>query len=249
MKPQSPTTNYKGQRIPGVVGLDAEPTSISCPVAGFCAVSGQSDNQAFVANEATATATTLSLSAAKVPYGDENAEHLSVNVASKAGGTPNGVMTIAEGKTTICTITLSAGKGSCALPATRFGIGSYRMSASYTGAAQSCRPRQAPDPDGSQGADGNAYRVVGRTVEFGHENRLRVSVSVSPQHGGAPSGKVTVKAGNTAVCAITLKSEKGTCTLTAKSFNAGSYTVTATFGGNADFLASVSARKTLRISR
>ncbi len=92
----------KGQAIPGAVGLSAEPASISCPAAGFCAVSGQSDNQAFVANEATATTTTLGLSATRVPYGDEKAEHLSVTVASRAGGTPSGVATIAEGKTTLC---------------------------------------------------------------------------------------------------------------------------------------------------
>lgn len=239
-----------GQAIPGAVGLDAEPTSISCPAAGFCAVGGQSDNQAFVADEVAATTTTLSLSAAKVPYGDEKAEHLSVTVASKAGGTPTGVAAIAEGSTTICTVTLSAGKGGCTLSATRFGPGTYRVTASYRGAAQflpSAASAKTLTITRAQTATRIALSAV--SVKYGYEGSLHVSVSVSPQYGGTPSGEVTVKAGNTPICVMTLKSEKATCTLTAKRLNVGSYAITAIYGGNADFLASVSARKTLLISR
>ena len=227
-------------------------SSISCAAPGFCTAAGISGSEYNVVgiSEETATSTQLALTAAKVPYGDEDAEHLSVAVASKAGGTPNGAVTIAQGRTTICTVTLSAGKGNCTLPATRFSPGAYGVTASYPGAAPFL-----PSTAAAKTLTVTKAKTVTRialsagSVTFGHENSLHISVSVSPQYGGAPSGKVTVKAGSTAICAITLKSQKGTCTLTAKRLNAGSYAVTAAFGGNADFLASISARKTLRISR
>lgn len=85
--------------------------------------------------------------------------------------------------------------------------------------------------------------------EVGHEDKLHVSVGVAPRYSGSPVGKVTVKAGSTVICTITLKSKTGTCTLAARRLKADSYTVTAAFTGNSDFLASLSAKKTLRISR
>ena len=61
------------------------------------------------------TTTVLSLSAATVTHGQEQAEHLTVSVVPQYGGTPDGTVTIKSGTTKVCTITLSSGGGSCTL--------------------------------------------------------------------------------------------------------------------------------------
>jgi hypothetical protein len=46
---------------------------------------------------------------------------------------------------------------------------------------------------------------------------------------GTPGGRVTIKAGTKTVCTITLKSGKGSCTLSAKEFSAGKCHLTANY--------------------
>jgi hypothetical protein len=66
-----------------------------------------------VVNETWATSTSISLSAPTATYGDEQADQLSVTVTSRYGGTPGGKVTVKTGATTVCTISLASGKGSC----------------------------------------------------------------------------------------------------------------------------------------
>jgi hypothetical protein len=86
---------------------------------------------------AKATSTTaLDLSAAKLTYGDEQVEQLSVTVSPRyPGTTPAGRMTVKESTTTLCVITLKSGKGSCKLSAKRLRAGSYHLVATYGGSS------------------------------------------------------------------------------------------------------------------
>jgi hypothetical protein len=83
----------------------------------------------------SASKTVLTLSATKVPYGDEQVEKLSVTVSPEfAGPTPTGKVTIGESKTTLCVITLSSGKGSCSLSAKEIKTaGTHHLVATYGG--------------------------------------------------------------------------------------------------------------------
>lgn len=73
---------------------------------------------------------------------------------------------------------------------------------------------------------------------------------VTPQFGGTPTGKVSLKAGTTTICILTLSTAgKGTCTLTARQLNVGTYTLIAAYGGSADYHASTSPSKTLEVLR
>jgi hypothetical protein len=78
--------------------------------------------------------TALSLSSSKVTYGDEQAEKVSVAVASP-GGTPSGTVTVRSGSATVCTITLGSGKGSCTLSAKKLPVGTHAWVASYSGSS------------------------------------------------------------------------------------------------------------------
>jgi hypothetical protein len=91
------------EEVPGSAALNAGGSawvsSVSCPSVGNCATGGSYTDssghfQAFVDETKTSpTSTSISLSAVKVTYSDEQAEHVSVTVTSP-GGTPGGTVAV-----------------------------------------------------------------------------------------------------------------------------------------------------------
>jgi len=80
------------------------------------------------------TRATLQLSMARVTYGHEQAERLSVSVSPEFAGTlPAGTVTVRMSTTTICEITLSSGKGSCRLSPKELNAGTGQLVATYSG--------------------------------------------------------------------------------------------------------------------
>jgi Bacterial Ig-like domain (group 3) len=131
----------KAQEVPGSAALNAggaaRVSSVSCASAGYCAAGGYYTDssahlQAFVVDGTRPTSTSLALSAAKVTYGHEGAERLSVTVTSQYG-TPGGKVTVKTGTTTVCTITLASGKGRCTLTASQLRPGTHTLVAAYPG--------------------------------------------------------------------------------------------------------------------
>jgi hypothetical protein len=79
------------------------------------------------------TRTSLTLAAATVKYGSEQATQLSVRVVPQYSGAPGGSVTVRSGSAVVCVITLSNGAGSCKLTARQLAPGSYHLVASYPG--------------------------------------------------------------------------------------------------------------------
>jgi hypothetical protein len=76
------------------------------------------------------------LATAKATYGDEQVERLSVTVRTSYRETvPTGKVDLKKGKTVLCVIRLTAGKGSCPLAPKGLNPGTYRIVAIYTGSA------------------------------------------------------------------------------------------------------------------
>jgi FtsP/CotA-like multicopper oxidase with cupredoxin domain len=75
---------------------------------------------------------------------------------------------------------------------------------------------------------------------------VTVSFSVSPQFTGTPSGTVTVRASTNETCSAALTAGSGRCTLTFAT--GGSRTLTATYSGDGNFLASSSGPATQLVS-
>ena len=130
------------QRLRGMAALStrvfAGVAAVACVSPGNCAAGGfyqdsPGNLQAFLADKSTATTTTLKLSAARVKFGHEQSEKLSVKVKPRTGGTPSGKVTVAAGSRTLCTIKLANGKGSCTLAAKRLKPGTYRLTGIYGG--------------------------------------------------------------------------------------------------------------------
>jgi subtilase family serine protease len=116
------------EQVPGKYSLTA-----SYPVNSYFAASATSGSTSLTVGKATST-TALKLSSVKITYGDEQLEHLSVTISPQySGSKPTGTVKVAQSTTTLCMITLSSGKGSCALSAKKLQAGTYRLVATYGG--------------------------------------------------------------------------------------------------------------------
>ena len=81
-----------------------------------------------------ASVASLTLSAAQVTYGSEQAEKFSAIVTfTGSAPAPTGSVTIKEAGLKLCTIKLSSGSGSCRLTATKLPAGTYHVLAAYGG--------------------------------------------------------------------------------------------------------------------
>ena len=132
------------RKLPGEAGLLAAGdvangfTALSCAAPGNCAVGGSYTGPAgfehpFVTDKSTVTSTMLGLSAARARFGREQAVRITVKVASVTGGKPAGQVAVTADKTTVCVITLKAGKGNCAVGAKKLRPGKYQLLATYRG--------------------------------------------------------------------------------------------------------------------
>ncbi len=110
----------------------------SCAAPGNCAIGGaiedaQGHSHAFVAVESPVTTTSVTLSRASIRFGQEQVEHVAVTVSPRAGGTPSGTVEVKAGATSLCTVTLAKGKGSCVLRPRKLRPGHYNVTATYRG--------------------------------------------------------------------------------------------------------------------
>ena len=87
------------------------------------------------------------------------------------------------------------------------------------------------------------------TVVYGHEQSEKLSVKVKASNGEPPGGVVTVKAGSTVVCTITLSDGAGSCRLAASKLKPGTYSLVAKYGPTQIYMSSQSSAKTLRIKK
>jgi hypothetical protein len=80
------------------------------------------------------SSTSLSLSKSAVTFGSEQLERFHVTVSPQnVSGVPTGKVTISSGTVALCTVTLSAGKGSCSPSAKALRAGRHTITAAYAG--------------------------------------------------------------------------------------------------------------------
>jgi hypothetical protein len=68
-------------------------------------------------------------------------------------------------------------------------------------------------------------------LTYGNEHGEKITAQVSSPDGGTPTGTVTVTAGPTTACVITLSAATGTCQLDATALPPGTYPLTAAYSG------------------
>jgi hypothetical protein len=197
-----------------------------------------------------ASSTALSLSTAKVTYGNEQGERLSVTVRSMYGVTPAGTVAVKSGASTVCTITLASGQGSCLLAATTLPAGTQHLTAAYGGSVDvTASASAAASLSVAKAGTRSALSLSASKVTYGREQGERLTVAVTSQYSGTPTGKVAIKAGAVTICTITLASGRGTCILTPSRVRPDSYALHAYYAGSSDFGGSASAGKALTVVR
>jgi hypothetical protein len=199
-----------------------------------------------------ATATKVSESPTSVTYGDESASTFTVNVKAHYGeAVPSGEqVSVRAGFTTICAVTLNAGTGTCQIPVadnSALAAGSYPVSASYGGDA---------NLSGSSGSGAARLTVTHdatttvvsespTSVTYSDESASVFTVTVKAHYGEAvPVGeRATVKVGF-AACTVTLSGGTGTCKIANTALPAGTYPVSASYGGDPNLSGSSSSAAT-----
>ena len=254
------------EEVPGSGGLNASGfatvNSVSCTASGDCAAGGTYEDgsqhsQAFVVSQLDSSSTVLAVSPAKIVFGKTPAEQVSVSVTpSIASGTATVTARPVKGRRIwLCGITVTAGKGSCGLSATKLNAGTYPLVAVYHGSgALSGSASSAVTLTISPANSATALTLSAASVAYKNQSDERLSVTVHPRFTGLPAGSVTLtaypaKGHPVQVCRFTLAKGKGSCRLAARKLAVGSYQVVAAYLGTTDFRSSASAKRTLKITR
>ena len=179
--------------------------------------------------------------------------------AGQAGGQPSGgsaalrvpvkdgTVVVRQGNKVICVMKVVNGKGTCRVPATSFGVGTSQITAQYGGKGYAGSSTSVTYSVVTAGTT-TALTLSPATVSYGGEQAERLSVKVTPAHGGTPTGTVAVKYDGLPVCVIKLSAAKGSCTLPARRLPVGARALTAVYAGDHWYRGSVSAAKTLTVA-
>ena len=231
-------------------GLAAGPYQLTATYNGDTTYAASASAIAPLTVTPAATTTSMTLSAARAPYGHESAIRVSVVTTSQYKDVVTGPVDIQAGTQTVCWLNLTGGRASCLLPDTALRVGTSRLTAdAYLGGNFS--PSVSADQSVTivKGSDTTTLRLSRAAVTYGHENEEKLSVRVSPQFHGTPGGKVTIRAGKKTVCVITLRAGAGSCILAKRELRARTYQLVASYRGNRSFAGSAAKRRTLKIRR
>jgi hypothetical protein len=94
-----------------------------------------------------------------------------------------------------------------------------------------------------------ALTLSAGTVVFGHEQSEKLSVAVTPANHEPVTGAVTVTAGSTVVCTITLANNAGSCRPAKSKLKPGTYSLVAKYGATQIYMSSVSPAKKLTVKK
>ena len=182
-------------------------------------------------NSKTNTITTITAHTPNPSFTGQ-AYSVSVNVAPASGSTiPAGSVTVSDGAGANCVAVLSAGNGSCSLVAVT--AVNRTLTAVYPGDATFNGSTSTPVVHTLTKANTTTLITGDSPDPSSVGQSYTVSFTVSGQYGGTPSGNVVVGEGSNA-CTATVA--VGSCNISSTS--EGLKTITATYTGDANFMAS-----------
>jgi Bacterial Ig-like domain (group 3) len=130
---KAPLDAGSGDCTLGILTLPAGSYQLTATYSGDSTyVSSASAGDTFTVSKATSM-TSVSISRARLTYGHERPEKLSVTVAAEYAGVPTGRVVVRAGKTTICVMTLRSGRGTCRFSARQLRAGKYHLTVRYAG--------------------------------------------------------------------------------------------------------------------
>lgn len=193
---------------------------------------------------------TTSLTSAPNPSTFGQPVLLTAIVAGVAAGTPTGLVTFTDGTTQLGSAALVNGKA--ILSTGSLGTGSHSISAAYTGDGN-YNPSTASGTSGVSQTVGksNSIATVSATPNpssFGQNVAISAKIAPSEAGAGAPTGTVTFTDG-TASLGTAVVNGSGVASINIASLVTGSHSLTATYGGDANFNAAQSTAYVLVVNK
>ena len=244
------TASAAGSCLLSATALAAGRSELAARYAGSADFAVSTSAAAFLTISPITTSTALSLSAGAVEYGQEQSEHVTVAVTAEYVGQPSGRVTVKSGTRSVCVVTITTGRGTCALAASALAAGTADLSASYAGGGDFAPSYSASRVLAVAKADPSlAVTTSAATVVYGKEQGERLSVVVTPEHAGTPTGRVLVKSGSVTICQIALAAGKGGCSLGPTQLAVGTARITVSYGGDANFAGAAAKTVMIGIAR
>jgi hypothetical protein len=198
------------------------------------------------------TTTALTLSPTSVVAGSSSPVTLSATVAPASGsGTPTGTVTFFNGTTQLNQATLASGAATYSYNASSLAVGSYPITATYSGDTTYAGSTAAPVnlTVAALASTTTALTVTPNSITAGSSSAVALAAKVTQTSGsGTPTGTVTFFNGTTQLNQATLASGTATYSYNASSLASGSYSITATYGGDTANAGSTSAPATLTVT-
>jgi hypothetical protein len=186
------------------------------------------------------TVTSVTETPAGLTYGHETVALFSVKVTTHYGETvPIGEHVVVTAGPASCVATLTAGTGTCGIANAALGVGTYPVVATYlvdgnlSGSSASLATRIAV----AQDTTSTAVSASGTSAVLGHESSVLFSVVVTTHYGETvPNGEHATVHVSSANCTVTLVSGHGSCALANNALGVGTYSVSASYGGDTNLI-------------
>jgi len=206
-------------------------------------VAGNVENNksaSFTIKAPTATSVVSSLNPSK--FG--NAVTFTATVAPTFGGVPAGTVTFKNGSTTLGTAVLAGGHATYTNSA--LGAGTHSITAVYAGNGNDLASTSAAlTQTVNKAATSALLTSSANPSSFGQSVTFKVTVKSSTT--GVPGGSVTFKDGATNLSTVALSA--GSATFNTGALGIGTHAITAVYSGNANFVASTSAKLTQTVNK
>ena len=205
---------------------------------------GQSATRVILITPA-ATATTVTVPTAPVPFGDPVPLSATVAPSTLAGTAATGSVTFVVDGVAVGTVPLV--NGAASFSATGLAAGPHSVIASYSGDGNFAASASAiATANVSPAATATTVAVPANPVAFGQPVPLSVTVAPSTLSGVAATGSVTFFIDGVAVGSAALVN--GAASLSVNGVGVGPHTVTASYSGDGNFAASASGIATANVS-
>jgi hypothetical protein len=183
------------------------------------------------------TTTTVTSSVNPSVFGQAVTFTATVKAAAPGSGTPSGTVTFKDGATVLGTASLAGGKAS--LATNGLSIGSQSITVVYSGDPEFLASTSAVLTQ-TVGQDGTITSITSSAnpSAFGQAVTFTATVKAAAPGSGTPSGTVTFKDGATVLGTASLAG--GKASFVTSTLAVGTHSITAVYGGNADFKTSAS---------
>ena len=186
------------------------------------------------------TATTLDSNPNPSVYGEPVTFTATVSAAAPGTGIPTGTVNFKEGSTTLDTGTLDA-SGQATFITSNLSAGNHTVTAEYGGDGNFNASNSSPFTQTVNKTDTTTTLISGPNPSaYSQSITFTATASAVAPGAGIPNGTIIFKDGGVPVGTGTLDGS-GQATFTTSSLSAGDHTVTAEYGGDGNFNASVSS--------